>query len=640
MYLTAEAVTKRFGGAMALDNVGISLDKGEVHALVGANGAGKSTLAKIIAGHLRPDHAELRIDDAPVTVRSPRDAMHHGVAMVTQQLSLAADLSVAENIMLADLSRPGRLNRTRLFETAERVLLDVNPQGGIDLHATAGGLSSAHRQMVEIAKAVSQNPRIIIFDEPTTSLTPFEVESLFEVMDHLTRQDKGLVFVSHRLEEIFTICNRVTVLRDGRNICRSVPIADLNQAELIRLMIGRDVGASIYARQPGDEAQTATPLPEEISPDAEDSAREGEVVLSVRNLCAPPMVKDVSFTLRRGEILGLAGLVGAGRTETARVIFGLDPMKSGEIQLHGEPYVPRSPRHAYRRGMAMIPEDRKTQGIITDFLVRENIMISHSAAFSKIGTGYAALLPKVLAIIERLRLAPPNLDKYMGELSGGMQQKAMLSRALIVSPGILILDEPTQGVDVGTRSDIYAILRDLAAHGMAVLFISSDFEEVLGVCDRIVVLTEGRSSAKVDAALVDEEKLTMFAAPRTSARSTNALIDDLVRQWPVLNGYWVYLDQGRVYCFNRINGETSLPLGFEAGEVAPRDRTCLMDCGPAEGGEDGTARWFTRNGLSTLLIERHNARGQKLGYVGLTVPEAQRGALDETRLAALLASCE
>lgn len=623
-HLAAEGVYKSFGGSQALKGVSLCLNKGEVHALVGANGAGKSTLAKIIAGHHKADKGILQIAGQTVHIGNPREAMQHGVAMVTQQLSLAPDLSVAENIMLAELGRPGLFNKKSLYEQAEKLLSAVNQAGGIDLAASAGSLSSAHRQMVEIAKAMSQTPDVIIFDEPTTALTPFEVEALFAVMDGLVRQQKSLVFVSHRLEEIFTICNTVTVLRDGLNICASVPIQSLNQAELIRLMIGRDIGADMYGRLEKEEQTRQDAL-------QCGGAPQQECILEVRNLRGKSMVHDVSFCLHRGEILGLAGLVGAGRTETARLLFGLDPMTGGQILLHGKNYTPSSPKHAYTHKMAMVPEDRKTQGVIADFLVDENIMISHSAAFSRWGTGYGRLLPTVLESIAKLQLAPHNLKKYILQLSGGMQQKAMISRALLVEPDILILDEPTQGVDIGTRSDIYAILRNLAAQGLSVVFISSDFEEVLGVCDRVVVLAEGRNTATVEARMVDEEKLTMFAAPRTSAKSTHAILSRLVEAYPCVSSYWVYLDKGLVYCFNRTDGTECLELGFGAGDVAPQICTCLA---LAQG---HTPDWVEHDsGMSSLLFERHNQRGQKLGSIGLSVPTGARQQLDMDRLRQLI----
>ena len=616
MYLTAQNVHKRFGGAIALSGVSLALARGEVHALVGANGAGKSTLARIIAGHLKADKAEIRIEDRPVHIRSPREAINLGVTMVTQQLSLAPHLTVAENIMLTELCRPGPWRTREIYERAEALLGRLIPPGTVDLSAQAGSLNNAHRQMVEIAKALAQNSQIIIFDEPTSSLTPTEVARLFEVMRGLAAEGKGLVFVSHRLEEIFSITDKVTVLRDGVNICESVPTASLNQAELIRLMIGRELGDVFHQRQrtTADNASAAGGL-------GEPSGLGGEVVLEVEHLCAPPLVKDVSFALHKGEILGLAGLVGAGRTQTARVLFGLTRPTSGSIKVMGRPYQPKCPTDAYARGLAMIPEDRKNQGVIPDFLVRENIKLSHMSVKSRVLTGYRALLEKVLALTDLLKLPRTHLDKGILQLSGGQQQKALISRVLLMDPGILIVDEPTQGVDIGTRSDIYEILKGLADKGFSILFISSDFEEILGVCDRIVVLTEGRVAADVPADLLDEEKLTMFAAPRTSAENTHRMLMELASRFSAAAAYWVYIDRGSVYCFNLCEGQRAPGLGFAAGQVIPLGQTCLAGFElSAEDSEVSSA------GLSSLLVPVHNHRGQNMGYIGMSVPAALRSA--------------
>jgi ribose transport system ATP-binding protein/rhamnose transport system ATP-binding protein len=616
-YLAAEKVSKSFGGVPALDQAAIYLKRGEIHALVGANGAGKSTLARIIAGHLVPDQADIRIDGKKTSVQTPRDAINLGVAMVTQQLSLAGHLSVAENIMLSELGKPGRLRRREILLRAGELLEALNPSGGINLNRETRFLSPAHRQMVEIAKAMSQNPQVMIFDEPTTSLTPFETERLFSIMEELARQGKALAFVSHRLEEIFAVCHLATVLRDGRNAAISVPIKELDQAKLIQLIIGRDLGGDIY--RGGETANR--PRAVYFKKAMADGA--GEVVLEAKNLCSPPKVVDVSFKLRKGEILGLAGLVGSGRSETARAIFGRDRLKGGEIILRGQPYSHKSPHESYRRRLAMIPEDRRTQSSIPDFTVRENIMIGRSAVFSRLGTGYSGMLSSTLDIMRELRLHPDNLRKFILELSGGMQQKAILSRSLLIDPEILILDEPTQGVDVGARSDIYAILRRLAARGIAMLFISSDFEEVLGICDRIVILSEGRSVADFAAGIMDEEKMTMFAAPRASAKSTYKLLEKLIERWPGAGAHWVYFDQGLVYCFESLVSAGHPDTGFRAGEVVKQAATCLAPFLP-----DGKAagKLFTSDrGLLGQVAPILNARGQHLGYIGLTLPGESAG---------------
>ena len=620
MYLTATNVHKRFGGSIALNGVSLALDRKEVHALVGANGAGKSTLARIIAGHLKPDKAEICIEGRPVHIRNPREAINLGVTMVTQQLSLAPHLTVAENIMLTELCRPGPWRTREIYERADALLSRLIPPGTVDLRAQAGTLNNAHRQMVEIAKALAQNSQVIIFDEPTSSLTPTEVSRLFEVMRGLTAEGKGLVFVSHRLEEIFSITDKVTVLRDGVNICESVPTASLTQAELIRLMIGRELGDVFHQRQ--------RPVADSA---ADAGAPAGEVVLEVERLAAPPLVKDVSFALHRGEILGLAGLVGAGRTQTARVLFGLRRPAGGSIKIMGKPYKPKSPADAYACGLAMIPEDRKNQGVIPDFLVRENIKLSHMSVKSRVLTGYRALFDKVLNLTDLLKLPRTHLNKGILQLSGGQQQKALISRVLLMDPGILIVDEPTQGVDIGTRSDIYEILKGLADKGFSILFISSDFEEILGVCDRIVVLTEGRVAADVPAHLLDEEKLTMFAAPRTSAENTHRILVDLTARFPDAAAYWIYVDRGSVYCFNLREGQRAPGLGFAAGQVIPLERTCLAGFEPSD-----QAQEVSGQGLASLLAPIHNHRGQNMGYIGISAPAALRSENSSAEVGGLI----
>jgi len=548
----------------------------------------------------------MSINGRPVSPRGPRDAINHGVMLVTQQLSLAPDLTVAENIMLTELCRPGRWNTRKIYEQAEAVISRLISTEHLDLRARAGDLSTARRQMVEVAKALAQNSQIILFDEPTSALTPREVERLFDIMQGLAAEGKGLAFVSHRLEEIFNITDKVTVLRDGLNICRSVPTGDLTQAELIRLMIGRELG-DVYHRKdrPACPEKTAVKAPER------------EIVLHARGLSAPPAVRDVSFCLRRGEILGLAGLVGAGRSEVTRLLFGLERMRGGTLTLQGLPYVPRGPAFAYRNRLALIPEDRKNQGVIADFAVWENITLSHMAVHSRFRTGYAALRPRVHKLAGLLGLPPGHLDKNILNLSGGQQQKAMVSRVLLMEPCVLIVDEPTQGVDIGTRSEIYAILRDLADTGMAVLFVSSDFEEILGLCHRVVVLAEGRVVADVAADLLDEEKLTMFAAPRTSAESTHQLLKTLAEKHPQAVAYWVYIDGGLVYCFNLVEGDQPGATGFTSGQVVAVERTCLRGA-PAHGEEPSA--WSSVGENASLLVPMRSGRGQHLGYAGLTVP--------------------
>jgi ribose transport system ATP-binding protein/rhamnose transport system ATP-binding protein len=643
----AEGVHKSFGGALALEGASIALRLGEIHALVGANGAGKSTLAKIIAGHLKSDQSRITIGGAQTEITSPREAINLGVAMVNQQLSLAPDLSAAENIMLTELCRPERWNRRRVLAQAAEVMKGLVAEGSIDLSWPVRRLAMAQKQMVEIAKALSQKPKIVIFDEPTTSLTPNEVERLFEIMRSLAAQGRGLVFVSHRLEEIFQVTDAVTVLRDGRNICRSTPTKDLDQAALVRLMIGRDLGSDLYSRRKAalsppqaslagaspfnaSTGASSNPPPLQGAPPGPGRSQDSLVVMSVDKLSSGTLVKDVSFKLRKGEILGLAGLVGAGRTETARAIFGLDRPSGGRIEIEGRPYLPKNPALAYRRGLAMIPEDRRVDGIIPDFQVRENAALTSMSLYSRVLTGYQAFKPAMLSLIDKLALPRTHLDKLILALSGGQQQKVLVSRVLMVKPKILIVDEPTQGVDVATRSEIYSLLRDLAAEGLAIMLISSDFEEILGLADRVVVLAQGRVAADIRADLVDEERLTMFAAPRTSAEGTNLILADLAEKLPRAAVSWIYLDRGLVYCFNQAEGSERPFPGFKAGEIVSMEATALEGLGAR------SYSWQRAGDLSSLVAPIENSKGQSLGLIAVTVRANESVLLSDSELRSII----
>ena len=571
---------------------------GEITGLMGNNGCGKTTLVRTLTGLIKPVSGRIELNGVPA---KPRDLTRAGfLVMQDVNYQLFSD-SVREELLIG-------LDETDAGITAQanQVMADLDLAAFVERHPMS--LSGGQKQRVAIGSALMCGKDLIIFDEPTSSLTPTEVARLFEVMRGLTAEGKGLVFVSHRLEEIFSITDKITVLRDGVNICESVPTASLNQAELIRLMIGRELGDVFHQRQrpAADSAGNA-------------DAPAGDVVLEVERLAAPPLVKDVSFALHRGEILGLAGLVGAGRTQTARVLFGLKRPSGGSIKIMGKPYQPKCPADAYACGLAMIPEDRKNQGIIPDFLVRENIKLSHMSVKSRVLTGYGALFDKVLNLTDLLKLPRTHLDKGILQLSGGQQQKALISRVLLMDPGILIVDEPTQGVDIGTRSDIYEILKGLADKGFSILFISSDFEEILGVCDRIVVLTEGRVAADVPAHLLDEEKLTMFAAPRTSAENTHRMLVDLTGRFADAAAYWIYVDRGSVYCFNLREGQRAPGLGFAAGQVIPLEQTCLAGFEPSDQAQEVSGR-----DLVSLLAPIHNHRGQNMGYIGISVPTALR----------------
>jgi ribose transport system ATP-binding protein/rhamnose transport system ATP-binding protein len=595
-HLVAEGIDKTFDRTRALSGAGVELAGGEVHALLGANGAGKSTLSRVISGHVRRDRGTLRWRGQPLDPRSPRDALAAGIAMVMQETSLAPDLSVLENIFLPELALPGRLRFGALRERARSILDSLGQEAAVPLDHEVRRLSVAQRQLVEIAKALAVNAELIIFDEPTASLSPGEVERLFDVMTRLREDGRALVFVSHRLEEVFAITDRVTVMREGKTVAKSLATGSLSQGDIIRLMVGQDLGR-IYSERP-----------------APTTAR--EVVLEVRHLRAPPLVRDVSFTLHRGEILGLGGLVGAGRSETLEAVFGLRPAASGEIRLDGKPFAPRRPADAIRAGIGFVPEDRRVQSIVPDFSVRENLLLGHLSERRGFGLGYRGRDQRIAELLRHLDLPGERLlDANMLNFSGGMQQKIIIARWLLLDPRVLLLDEPTKGVDIGTRSSIYAMLREVADRGTSVLVVSSDFEELLGLCGRVVVVSDGASIAEMPSNVLDEAKLTLFAAPRSSMASNAKLLADLARETGGA-AFWALLDGGRLFCLNRAGGQGAADPGFASGATPLFDETRIATALRAPPGgfvaEPDGAR-------ATLLVQLRSHRGHDLGWVGLTV---------------------
>jgi ribose transport system ATP-binding protein/rhamnose transport system ATP-binding protein len=596
--LTATGVVKVFDRTRALDGAGFELRAGEVHGLLGANGAGKSTLSKVISGHHIPDAGELMFQGRPLRLRSTRDALDAGIAIVMQETSLVPDLSVVENIFLPELARPGRLSYAKLRARGTELLASLGQEHALPLDIEVRRLSAAQRQLVEIAKALGLQAKLIIFDEPTASLSPGEVERLFEIMGRLRADGRGLVFVSHRLEEVFEITDRVTILREGRTVAASREIASLGQAELIRHLVGQDIALVGDAKPPAAARSDAPPA------------------LEVSNLAAAPLVRNVSFSVARGEILGLGGLVGAGRSETVEAIFGLRPRTSGTVKIDGKPVDIRRPRQAIKAGIGFVAEDRRVQNIVPDLSVKENLLLAHLGAHKGFGLGYARREAKIKALLEDLGLpADRLLDANMLNFSGGMQQKIIIARWLLLEPKILILDEPTKGVDIGTRASIYAILRDIAAKGVAVVVVSSDFEELLGISDRIVVISDGLSIADMPSALLDEEKLTFLAAPRTSMARNTEMLRELAGAYGGA-GFWALLEEDRLICLNSVVSSPAADPGFRPGEAKTMAETAI----PASLQRRDSGFVAEADGRQTLLVPIKGRRGHDFGWIGLTLP--------------------
>ena len=483
-------ITKRFPGVVALNGVQLELRRGEVHCLLGENGAGKSTLMKILAGAEQLDSGQILIDGEAVEITSPHRAQQLGISMIYQEFNLSPFLSVAENIFLGREQRIGRtpfINWTQMYREAEEVLDRIRVK--LDVRLPVNQLSVAQQQMVEIAKALAVHAKIIVMDEPSATLTNHELRALFDLIRTLRRQEIGLVYISHRLEEIFEIGNRVTVMRDGQYVsthdCR-----DLTREKIIHLMVGRELK---------DE------FPKEVF-------EPGEERLRVENLSRRGAFKDVNFTVHRGEIVGLTGLVGAGRTEVARTIFGADRKTGGMIYLDGQPVDVRSPQDAIARGIGFLTEDRKQQGLILGMTVRENTTIANLRELV-VGPFIKRKKERQVAAkyVEELHIKTPHIEQIVQHLSGGNQQKVVLAKWLFTHSNVLIFDEPTRGIDVGAKVEIYKLMNELVRRGAAVLMISSELPEVLGMCDRILVMHEGRLAGELARAGATQEMIMGLA---------------------------------------------------------------------------------------------------------------------------------
>ncbi|WP_353476613.1 sugar ABC transporter ATP-binding protein (plasmid) [Salipiger sp. H15] len=594
--LVARSVSKQFGSTQALVDASLEVRSGEVHGLLGANGAGKSTLSRIICGHVARNAGELLYRGRTLSPRSTREALNSGIALVAQETSLAPDLSVLENIFLPELGRPGRLSFRDMRRRATQILARLGREHALPLDSEVRSLSAAQRQLVEIAKALALDADLMIFDEPTASLSPTEVDRLFDIIARLREQGHALIFVSHRLEEVFSITDRVTILREGRTVAASLETARLTQADIIRHMVGRELGA-IYAT-PGLDRAGGTPEP----------------VLEVQNLSARPIVRDVSFTVHRGEILGIGGLVGAGRSEAMEALFALRPRDGGTLRLKGREIAIRRPVDAIRQGIGFVAEDRRAQNIVPDLSVRENLMLAHIGRHRGFGLGYGARREKLAELLSSLALPANRMDANLLTFSGGMQQKVIIARWLLVDPEVLILDEPTKGVDIGTRSAIYRILRDIADRGVAVVVISSDFEELLGVTERVVVMSDGMTIADLPTAILTEEKLTLLAAPRTSTARNRALLERLAQDHGAF-AWWALLEEDSLICLGTATGPGAPQLGLRAGEARQSGGTEIAAALAARGTDPVTE---PGTGLQTVMQPLRNARGHDLGWIGLT----------------------
>ncbi|CCH78859.1 ribose ABC transporter (ATP-binding protein) [Nostocoides japonicum T1-X7] len=468
-------VSKSFGPVVALRSVNLEAHAGSIHALVGENGAGKSTLVKIVAGVHRRDGGDFVLDGQPQDFGSTAESKTAGVAVIYQEPTLFPDLSVTENIFMGRqiLGRGRRIDKAAMYAEAERLFAGLGVH--IDPRRPALGLSIADQQIIEIAKAISLDAKVLIMDEPTAALSGVEVERLFTVARQLRDEGRAVVFISHRFDEVFALCDTVTVMRDGSYIATR-PIAETRIGEIVNLMVGREV-ADLFPKQ---------------------ETEVGDVVLDVAGLTSPGVFHDVSFSVRRGEIVGLAGLVGAGRSEIARAVFGVDRYAAGTVTMKGRPVPTASPHAAIRSGMAFIPEDRRQQGLVTDGSVAENIAAVIRQHLTKGGLLTRAAENKaVTPWASRLEVKTSSLDAPARTMSGGNQQKVVIAKWLASEPDLLIIDEPTRGIDVGTKSEVHRLLSELAGQGMAILMISSELPEVLGMADRVLVVCEGRLTAEL-----------------------------------------------------------------------------------------------------------------------------------------------
>ena len=488
--LEMKGITKRFPGVLAMDHVDLTVYPGQVLALVGENGAGKSTLMKVLSGVLQMDEGEILMEGKSVKIENPLASQLMGISIIYQELSVLDNMNIAENIFLGREKRSGRVfvDKKTMHAEARRLLDEVGLD--VDTYTMAGELSTAQKQMIEVAKALSFNSKIIIMDEPTSSLTETETDILFGIIRKLREKGVAIVFISHKLAEIFAITDEVAILRDGVSAGRMVT-AGCTENDIIKAMVGRDVD-DLYPKQ---------------------TAAIGNVVLEVKNLSTKDFLKDINFQLRAGEILGFAGLVGAGRSEVMRAVFGIDPKETGEIYIKGKKVEIKTPKDAMLQGMGFVPEDRKLQGLVLGMSVGKNTTLAALKSVANKAGFINHKQEKDMAdkFVRALEVKTPSNDQLVKNLSGGNQQKVVIAKWLANNPDILILDEPTRGIDVGAKKEIHQLMSDLANQGVAIIMISSELPEVLGMSDRVVVMHEGRIKGELDRAEADQVSIMKMA---------------------------------------------------------------------------------------------------------------------------------
>jgi len=494
--LQMKGITKQFPGVLALDDVSFDIEKGEIHALVGENGAGKSTLLRILAGALTMDKGEILLEGKSVVFHSPLEAIRQGIAVIYQEFNLVPYLSAGENIYIGREPRSfdGFVDFRMLHNNAQAVLDRIG--ANFSSRTPVSQLSVAQQQMTEIAKALSQNARIIAMDEPTSALAEREVEHLFKIARSLKEEGVAIIFVSHRLEEVFQIADRITVLRDGKYV-GTKKVEETNRDEVITMMVGREIKEKIPKRP----------------------AKIGEEILRVEGLTRRGVFSDISFSLHKGEVLGLAGLVGSGRTEIARAIFGADPLDAGSIYLEGKEVHIRSPQDAIRLGIGLLTEDRKRYGLVLQMSVRENTTLANLIEVARRGfINFSQERAVAKRFVEELSIKTPSIEQIARNLSGGTQQKLVLAKWLFTKSKVLIFDEPTRGIDVGAKVEIYELMNQLVERGVGIIMISSELPEVLGMSDRILVIHEGKMAGELTREEASQEKIMQLATGGSLAR--------------------------------------------------------------------------------------------------------------------------